>query len=49
MSSDVDFEITRNITSVPWSNKDLAIIDEANPLKICCHVGIQKYQLQNKI
>ena len=33
MSSDVDFEMTRNITSVQWSNKDLAILDKANPLR----------------
>ena len=33
MSSDVDFEMTRNITSVQWSNKDLAILDKTNPLR----------------
>ena len=49
MSSDVDFEMTRNIKSVQQSNKDLAILDEANPLRNILPLGIQKYQLQNKI
>ena len=33
MSNDVEFEMTRNITSVQWSNKDPDILGKSNPLR----------------
>ena len=38
--------MTRNITSMQWSNNDPAILGKANPLRNCMHLGIQTCQLQ---